>query len=93
MVGEAGFTPDKLAQVFGPNGCTAEHTGAFALDRLRLTGRAGSWVCGYGARWRYAYLWPDDHRYLVALQIKTVRAEDEAAWQHMLDSITLHGKW
>ncbi|MFC7535193.1 hypothetical protein [Actinoplanes sp. GCM10030250] len=93
VVAEAKFTPEVLAKVFGPNGCTAEGSGPFTMDRLKMTGRWGTWVCGYGARWRYTYVWPADHRYLVALQIKMVRAEDEAVWEHMLSSLTLHGHW
>ncbi|MEV6303531.1 serine/threonine-protein kinase [Actinoplanes sp. NPDC051861] len=93
VVTEAKFTPDSLAKVFGPNGCKLEQSGPFTLDRLALTGRWGTWECDYGARWRYAYAWPADHRYLLAVEIKMTRPEDEAVWQHMLETLTLHGKW
>ncbi|MEU7903574.1 serine/threonine-protein kinase [Actinoplanes sp. NPDC049118] len=93
VVREGRFSPDSLAKVFGPSGCTAENTGPFAVDRLRLSGRTGTWVCNNGARWRYAYLWPGDHRYLLAVEVKLVGAADDAVWQHMLDTVTLHGKW
>ncbi|MEV6346805.1 serine/threonine-protein kinase [Actinoplanes sp. NPDC051851] len=91
VVSEAGFTPELLERGFGPSGCTRESRGAATLPRLGLTGLEGSWICGAGVRWRYAYLWPADHRYLMVLEIKEVSAADATAWQHIRDTVTVHG--
>ncbi|MBB2947464.1 serine/threonine protein kinase [Actinoplanes lutulentus] len=87
VVAQGKFTPDYMAQYFGPKGCTAAGRSEFRLDRLGLTGTQGEWTCGGGVHWRYAYGWPDHHRWILALEIKMVTAEDDKAWDEALRTV------
>ncbi|WP_433832045.1 serine/threonine-protein kinase [Actinoplanes sp. CA-015351] len=87
VVAEGKFTPGYMAQYFGPKGCTATGRSEFRLDRLGLTGTQGEWTCAGGVHWRYAYGWPDHHRWILVLEIKMVTAEDDKAWDEALRTV------
>ena len=79
------FTPESAARAAAPSDCRSSTSGSYR--DARYTGRFLRLTCpNTQTRWYALAAWPEDHSYLVYLQVKLVTPADREALHEILAS-------
>jgi hypothetical protein len=85
----AGYTPDTLLQHIGFNGCAYSSSQPYAISQW--TGTLDTLTCtNSSTRWWDIAMWPQDHSYIICVQIKIVTQADETAGNQALASLSVN---
>jgi hypothetical protein len=84
------YTPERLAAQLGPPGCTSDGQSPYQASTTTLTGVEATWKCGTAGLYTLS-AWPEDHAYIVFVQIRIVDPRDQTARDKILSSLRITG--
>jgi hypothetical protein len=84
------YTPERLAAQLVPPGCTSDGQSPYQASANTLTGVEATWKCGTAGLYTLS-AWPEDHAYIVIVQIRIVDPRDQTARDKILSSLRIRG--